>query len=279
MSESLRLLCVVAHPDDESLGMGGLLAKSAAEGVETFLVTATLGERGRIGTERPGAEIVAPVRERELRRAAEALGIRELFLLGYLDGELDRVDPVEAISKIASVVRRVRPHVVVTFAAEGGYGHPDHIAISQLAGGALVAAADARFEPAPGIELPEEPHAASKFYWMAWDESVWTAYRHAFGELVSRVDGVERKATPWPDWAVTTVVDTSAHRDTIWRAVGCHESQISGYARLAELPPELRAGLWDRQPFYRVWSTVNGGRELESDLFAGIRDPESASRA
>ena len=271
MPDPLRLLCVTAHPDDESLGFGGTLARAAAEGVETFLIAATLGERGRIGTERPGAEVVAPVRERELRAACAVLGVRELFRLGYLDGELDRVDAAEASGRIAALVRRIRPQVVVTFGAEGGYGHPDHIAISQLTGAALTAAADPGFDAADEAGRPLPPHAADKLYWMAWDEAVWAAYRHAFGDLVARVDGVERRASPWPAWAVTTVIDTSAHRDTIWRAVECHRSQISGYARLAELPPELRAGIWDRQTYYRVWSRVGVGRALESDLFAGIR--------
>ena len=72
MSEPLRLLCVLAHPDDESLGAGGLLAKCAAEGIETHLVTATRGERGRIGSERPGPEIAGPLRERAHRKPGAA---------------------------------------------------------------------------------------------------------------------------------------------------------------------------------------------------------------
>ena len=274
MPGPLRLLCVLAHPDDESLGCGGVLAKSAAEGVETYLVTATRGERGRIGSERPAPAVVGPVREAELWRAAGVLGLRELALLDYVDGDLDRTDAHEAASKIAAHVRRIRPHVVVTFAAEGSYGHPDHIAISQFTGAALVAAADPAFVPARGVELPDEPHRVDKLYWMAWDAASYELYQESIGgELRSRVDGIERRAAPWPAWAITTRVDAREHWPTVWRAVQCHASQISGYGGISQLAPERHRELWGgAQSFYRVFSLVNGGRGLEADLFAGLRD-------
>lgn len=76
---------------------------------------------------------------------------------------------------------------------------------------------------------------------------------------------------PWPEWAVTTRVDTADQWETVWEAVRCHASQIAVYQRLAELTPEHHAALWGRQTFYRVFSRVNGGRETEDDLFAGLR--------
>ena len=63
----------------------------------------------------------------------------------------------------------------------------------------------------------------------------WAAYQAAFKKLVFTVDGVERQATPWPDWALTTVVDTEAWRPTVWRAVSCHDSQVGAYAALKDL--------------------------------------------
>jgi LmbE family N-acetylglucosaminyl deacetylase len=89
--------------------------------------------------------------------------------------------------------------------------------------------------------------------------------------LSSTVDGIERHATPWPDWAVTTVIDTRAFWSTAWRAVSCHESQVSAYERLRDLSPQHHEALWGRQSFYRAFSTVNGGRARETDLFEGIR--------
>src|SRR6185369_14573015 len=144
MTAALRLMCVLAHPDDESLGTGGILAKYASEGVATYVVTATRGERGRFDDTgvSPGPAIVGRAREAELRAAAAALGVREVAFLDYLDAQLDRADPNEAVEKIAAHIRRVRPHVVVTFDPFGAYGHPDHIAISQFTTAAIVRAAD-----------------------------------------------------------------------------------------------------------------------------------------
>ncbi len=271
-------MAVLAHPDDESLGTGGILARYAAEGIETHLVTATRGERGRFrehrdGDGHPGPEALGRIREAELRAAAAVLGVREVSLLGYHDGDLDCADPREAIGRIVERVRRVRPQVVVTFAPEGGYGHPDHIAICQFTTAALVAAADPGQTPR---EAGPPPHAVSKLYYMAWPEAAMAAYQAAFKKLVSTVDGIERQAQPWPDWAITTIVDTRAHWPTVWRAVSCHDSQVANYERLAHLAPEHHEGLWGRQYFYRVFSRVNGGRRRETDLFEGLRGEPSA---
>jgi LmbE family N-acetylglucosaminyl deacetylase len=267
-------MAVLAHPDDESLGFGGILAKYAAEGVETFLVTATRGERGRYHGHRdddqhPGAAKLATIREAELRAAASVLGISELLLLDYRDQDLHGANPGEAVGRIVACLRRVRPDVVVTFGPDGAYGHPDHVAISQFTAAAMIAAADPGFTAGAGSTAP--PHAVSKFYYQAWPESTWAAYQAAFKKLVSTVDGVERQAVPWPDWAITTEIDTRAAWPTVWRAVSCHESQIGAYEHLKDLQPQHHEALWGRQCFYRVFSTVNGGRTRESDLFDGIR--------
>lgn len=276
MSDPLRLLAVLAHPDDESLGFGGTLAKCAAEGVETHLVTATHGQGGRFrghpqgAPEHPGGGTLAAIREKELRAAAAALGIRSVSLLGYEDKRLDAAPSREIIGRIVAHVRRVRPHVVLTFDPEGGYGHPDHVAISQFAMAAVVAAASPS-HAGEGADLA--PHAASKLYYVAWPASAWAAYQAAFRKMISHVDGVDREGRPWPDWAITTVIDTRRHWSTVWKAVSCHESQITAYEALAKLSPEHHEALWGWQSFYRVFSTVNGGRARETDLFAGLRPP------
>ena len=268
VASQLRLMCVLAHPDDESLGTGGVLAKSAAEGVATYLVTATRGERGRFGdcATSPGPEIVGRTREAELRAAAKELGLRDVEFLGYPDGGLDGVDAAEAIEKIVGHLRRIRPHVVVTFGPEGAYGHTDHIAISQLTTAALVCAADPAFAPSLGAHF-----RASKLYFIAWSEKKWTAYQAALKKLVFTANGVERQATAWPEWAITTVIDTSEVWPTVWRAVSCHKTQMSIYRKLAELPDEHQRGLWGTQEFYRVYSDVNGGSRSETDVFEGLR--------
>jgi LmbE family N-acetylglucosaminyl deacetylase len=266
-------MAVLAHPDDESLGFGGTLAKYAAEGVDVFLLTATRGQSGRYrgrppgDPDHPGASALAEIRERELRAAAAALGVREVSLLDYRDAQLDRADAREAVSAIAAHFRRVRPDVVVTFGPDGAYGHPDHIAICQFTTAAVVAAADSTRNGSS-----QAPHAVSKLYYLAWPASTWAAYEAAVKKLVSTVDGVERQAVPWPDWAITTQIETGAFWPTVWRAVSCHQSQIAAYERLRDLAPDDHEGLWGRQSFYRVFSRVNGGRARETDVFEGLRE-------
>ena len=157
----LKLLCVLAHPDDESLGMGGTLARNASEGAETYLVTATRGERGWFGGEKdnPGPAALGTMLEAELRCASETLGIREVCFMDYIDGELDQAPSDEAVAMIVSHIRRIKPDVVITFAPDGAYGHPDHIAICQFTTAAVVCAADPNY-----VDTSGEPHRISKLY-------------------------------------------------------------------------------------------------------------------
>jgi len=274
---SLKLMAMLAHPDDESLGVGGTLARYAAEGVETSVITATRGQSGRYrghprgAPEHPGPEALARIRESELAGAAAALGIGDLALLNYADGALDTADPQTIIAELAGHLRRVRPQVVLTFSPDGAYGHPDHIAISQFAQAAIVAAADASFDGGGHLDRAAAAHTVSKFYYIAWPRPTWTAYEEAFRTLVSTVDGVDRHVTAWPDWSITTTIDTSAYWETVWRAVSCHESQTVAYERLWKLSPASHAALWGSQSFYRAFSLVNGGRRRETDLFEGLR--------
>src|SRR5262245_34830508 len=183
-SEDLRLMAVVAHPDDESLGMGGTLARYADEGAQILVLTATRGERGRNGESRDTAPAqLGALREAELRKACGVLGVSEVRLLGYPDGALDQVDPLEAVPSIAAHIRRFKPHVVLTFGPEGAYGHPDHIAISQFTTAAVVLAAGAA----------QEAHQVAKLYYMAWTKGKWDAYQAALKTLTVKVGGVERQ--------------------------------------------------------------------------------------
>jgi LmbE family N-acetylglucosaminyl deacetylase len=205
------------------------------------------------------------------------LGISEVRCLGYPDGALDQVDPCEAAAAIATHIRRFRPHVILTFGPDGAYGHPDHIAISQLTTAAIVRAAHPH--DTQDSHLTDPPHQVSKLYYMAWTKGKWDAYQAALKKLTATVDGVERLATPWPDWAVTTVIDTASHWPTVWRAVSCHETQMSIYRNLHDLSDDYHRALWGSQEFYRVFSVVNGGRRLETDLFEGLREHESTCRS
>ena len=273
MTATRRLMVVAAHPDDETLGFGGAFARYASEGAETFLVTATRGNRGRYcghapgSPEHPGEAALSEIRAAELQAAATVLGIGRVATLGYEDGQLDRVPADMALTAIVREIRRARPDVVLTFPPDGAYGHPDHIAISQLATAATVASADANFGAAAGLGAA---HAVSKLYYLAWGAPAWAAYQAAFKKLVATVDGVERQATAWPDWAITTVIDTRPWSGVVSRAVSCHRSQVSAYAALNALDPTQLEALWGSLSFYRAYSLVNAGRQRESDLFEGF---------
>ena len=268
MAARLKLMCVLAHPDDESLGFGGTLARYGAEGVETHLVTATRGERGWSSADpRPEPAESGRIREAELRAAARALGVARLDLLDYRDGALDRANAAEAIAAIVRHIRVARPQVVATFGPDGAYGHPDHIAISQLTTAALVRAADPSYRPAD--ELPAHP--VSKLYHRAFVPAELERYQRVFGRLAMDVDGVERGALAWPDWSATTRVDARAHWRTVARAVRCHRSQLPPDGALARLSDAEHAALWGCQGYLRAMSLVNGGRAAETDLFEGLR--------
>ncbi len=270
MTKKLKLMCVLAHPDDESLGNGGVLAKYAAEGIETYLVTATRGERGWFGRqeEYPGREALGKIREAELYAAAKELGLHRVDFLDYIDGDLDQAPPQAAIEKIVVHLRRVKPQVVLTFGPDGSYGHPDHIAISQFTTAATVCAADPTFVDAEQLA----PHRVSKLYYMAATRELLEVYQSVFGDLVMHVDGIERRSIGWPRWAVTTSINAQAYLSTVKRAVRCHNSQLPAYSLFENVSEEQLHVLWGMQTYYRVFSLKNGGRGIEDDLFDGLQE-------
>ncbi|MBA2680647.1 MAG: PIG-L family deacetylase [Ktedonobacteraceae bacterium] len=269
MTQPLKLMCILAHPDDESLGTGGILAKYATEGIETYLITATRGERGWYGDERehPGLDILGRTREAELQAAAKVLGIQQVHFLDYMDGDLDQAHPAEIIAKIVGYLRRVKPDVVVTFDAEGSYGHPDHIAISQFTTAAIMEAAN----PSSSYYQDLPAHSVAKLYYMAATKEMLAVYQSVFGELVMHIDDVERRGQGWLNWAITTKIDAEPYWQTVWQAVHCHRSQIPAYSRLEQVSEAQHKVLWNSQTYYRVFSRVNGGRKMEHDLFEGLR--------
>jgi LmbE family N-acetylglucosaminyl deacetylase len=127
-----RLLGVFAHPDDEVFCAGGTLALAAGAGAEVMIVSATRGEQGQIRDQAAATRrTLAGVREDELRAAAAELGVQRVQVLAYPDGTLPHHRPSLGAA-ITGIMRQFDPDTVVTFGADGGYGHPDHVAISEL---------------------------------------------------------------------------------------------------------------------------------------------------
>src|SRR5215216_2641319 len=267
MIDGLKLLAIFPHPDDETLGLGSTLARYSAEGVETYLICATRGERDWFDSEGPdpGFEGVARIREAELRCAAEQLGLHEVCFLDYIDGDLDQAKPQEILAKLVTQIRRIKPHVVVTFSPDGAYGHPDHIALSQFTNGALVCAADGTFASS------EPAHRVSKFYYMVDSLEVVQAANESFGGISMDVDGVTRHHVGWQDWEITSQLDNQKSMDRVHAAIQCHKSQLPGYGPIGEWSAEELIRVFGTGHFYRAFSLVNGGRKAETDLFEGLR--------
>ena len=163
MKESKKILSVLAHPDDETFGMGGTLAYYASQGVEVHLICATRGEAGDVKPELlKDFDSIAERRESELRCAADTLGLKKVTFLGYRDsgmnGSEDNQNPSafinapfeEVVGKIVSYIRDFKPDVVLTFDPVGGYHHPDHIYIQKATVAAFEAASDAEQYPESG---------------------------------------------------------------------------------------------------------------------------------
>jgi LmbE family N-acetylglucosaminyl deacetylase len=132
VNEPRRLLCVFAHPDDESYGPGGTIARYALEGAEVFLLMFTCGEAGTIGISRDiPRERLSGLRTDELAAACDALGVAEHRILGTPDRGVEDIDPSWAVDQIVRDIQKYRPHVLLTFHHKGISGHADHIAVAR----------------------------------------------------------------------------------------------------------------------------------------------------
>jgi N-acetyl-1-D-myo-inositol-2-amino-2-deoxy-alpha-D-glucopyranoside deacetylase len=282
-TEAFSLLAVQPHPDDESIGMGGTLARYSAEGMRTTLVTATRGEVGEILDKdldpKEAAPRLASIREAELRNAVKIMGVTELVFLGYEDSGMAglprnrepatfwQADEEEAIGRLIQVVRRVRPQVMVTQNEFGGYGHPDHIKTHRVAIGAFYYAGD--LERFPG----GEPFRPSKLYYSAFPKSL----LKQMAEAMERA-GVENRFSsdgePPPfavsDDRVTTWLDISPFLDKKLAAMRAHRTQIPEDSWFMKLSEVLGPQAWRMETFERVRSSVDAPVP-ETDLFAGLR--------
>jgi LmbE family N-acetylglucosaminyl deacetylase len=171
-ARSARLLGVFAHPDDETFCAGGTFARYAKDGAETMVVSATRGQAGQIRDARVATRhTIAAVRETELRLACERLGVTHVRCWDYLDGTLAEADFPGLVGQVVQLIREFRPQAVVSFGPDGGYGHPDHIAISAAVTAGCQQAGDPANYPdqlATGL-APHEPDRLYHCYFPAHD--------------------------------------------------------------------------------------------------------------
>jgi len=286
--EQLRLMCVHAHPDDESSKGAATMAKYVREGVDVLVVTCTGGERGSVlnpAMDRPEVWAdIAAIRRVEMDRAREILGVRQEWL-GFVDSGLPEGDPPpplpaegfacqpleEAVRRLVAGVRRHRPHVMTTYDENGGYPHPDHVRCHEVSVAAFDAAGDPDAYPESGP--PWQP--LKLYYNVGWHKERIIALHEA---MVAR--GLPSPYVDWlADWQdrpedrdrVTTRVpcaDYFAIRD---QALVAHATQVDPAGRWFAVPLEVQRAVWPTEDFQLARSLVDS-RPPEDDLFAGVRE-------
>ena len=275
------LLAVLAHPDDETFGCGGTLAKYAASGVDVSLVCATRGEVGEISDSRLAkSSNLGRVREKELRAACNVLGIKDLYVLGYRDSGMagtpdnDHSDSLykasqdEVIGRITEIIRKVRPQIVVTFDQKGGYGHPDHIAIHRATQDAFWAAgSESSFSQMSLDGL--KPHQPSKLYYMTFPRSMFREFQKAIVEedIDSDFAKMDVETMGTPDEDITTVINVNEFAEVKEKAALCHRTQIQGDGVFDWMPTSLRKKFVSTEHLVRDYPPPKGGHDVEMDLF------------
>jgi mycothiol S-conjugate amidase len=282
--ERLCLLSIQAHPDDEASKGAGTVARYHAEGVRTVLVTCTGGEEGEIlnpAADRPEVRAEMPaIRLRELARSAEIIGYDVVELLGYRDSGMPdtpanarpdafaNVDFDAAVCRLVAVIRRERPHVVITYPDEqSAYPHPDHLRVHDVSVPAFERAGDPDAYPEAG--LPWQP---LKLYYSVWSRKRMEIMHRRFGEL-----GLESPfdetwfERPSQDDRITTSVDITEFAETRLDALLAHETQVDPTSPFwFGLPRQELAAIHPYDDYILARSLVDA--ELpESDLLAGVR--------
>lgn len=285
MPEPLTLMIVHAHPDDECIGTGGLLARAHAESVRTVLVTCTLGEEGEIVVPEwdtpENHAILADIRRKELDAAVQILGVTDLEILPYRDsGMMGRpsndhpecfwqADLDEATERLVRLVRQHRPQVLMSYNEEGGYGHPDHINAHKITAAAFAAAGDPVKYPDAGA-----PWTTSKLYYISARRALclkaWESMRER--GLPTPLDEEGFDASRYvDDLRITTAIDVSAYLPQKLAALREHRTQIKPDWFWLAVPEDVRADLFNCEYFIRVASRVAVPEGEETDVFAGLR--------
>jgi N-acetyl-1-D-myo-inositol-2-amino-2-deoxy-alpha-D-glucopyranoside deacetylase/mycothiol S-conjugate amidase len=282
----------MAHPDDESFGPGGTLALYAKRGVAVHLICATRGEAGMVEQELlEQHESVADLREHELRCAAEILGLKSVHFLDYRDsgmvGSEDNRHPnaliaapiEQVIQQITYHIRRIKPQVVLTFDPQGGYGHPDHIAVHKASTAAFHAAGDGT--QFPGAELP---HSPQKLYYTTFPrrQLKWLVrLMPLLGQdprKFGRNNDIDLVEITNQDFPIHTKIDYREVLEERERAAACHTSQLAGGPpRRGVLGRIFRVISSRTQDTYMLAHPTSAQGRLEGDLFEGVIPSSEAS--
>lgn len=279
-----RLLAILAHPDDESFGPGGTLAKYAREGVEVHVAICTDGAAGSVTEAFEGARgRLAEVRKQELEAAVEILGVR-LHMLGFRDSgyigdpankdpqSFMNIDAEQAVRRVVQLMRSIRPQVVITHDETGGYFHPDHIKAHEVTVEAIHAAGDPDQYP----EIGPQSYKPQRLYYTAFPDRWLRLYR-----VIMRLRGQDpRRMGRNQDVDFTNLgrpmselharINTFDAWDIKMAASAEHRSQGGGSGGFAGwMPHWLQRRLFSREYFIRGYPPAADGRRIQ-DLFEGV---------
>ena len=274
------LLAVLAHPDDESFGLGGTLALYASKGYNVYYVCATRGEAGTVDEEHlKGFKDTAEMRTDELMRAAKELGLKEVFFLGYRDSGMPGMEdnkhpnaqinaPVEEVAaKVVKYIRDLKPEVVLTFDPIGGYKHPDHIHIHKATVLAFEKADDVSFHPEAGS--PFKPQA---LYFQVFPKALLRAavrLMPLFGKdptKFGRNGDINIKELADVTFPIHVRLDVRSAADAKQKASACHASQGGGQMRRGLMGFVTRM-FGENEDYMRAYPPVQPGEKRKKDLF------------
>ena len=277
------ILAILAHPDDESFGMGGTLAYYAQQGHAVYLVCATRGEAGMMdSTLLDGFASTAEKREAELRCAVKMLGLKDTYFLGYRDsgmpGSEDNKHPNALIKKsaekvagdIVKYIRELKPDIVLTFDPIGGYRHPDHIHIHQATKLAYEKADEATFHPEAGS--PFKPLALYYHVFPRWFLRIMTRIMPIFGmnpRRWGRNKDIDLKALAEVHFPTHVKVNIRSVIEIKREASACHASQ-GGIQMRSGLMGFVIKIFGEHEGFMRAYPPVNGKIKITKDLFEDL---------
>lgn len=277
------ILAVLAHPDDESFGLGGTLALYASKGYDTYLVCATRGEVGTVDEEYlNGFKDIAELRTEELTRAAKHLGLKEVFFLGYRDSGMPGTDdnkhpdaqinhPIaEVAGHIVKYIRDLKPDVVITFDPIGGYKHPDHIHVHQATLLAFEKADDPTFHPEAGS--PFKPRALYYQVFPRWFLKWMTRLLSLTGKDPTkwgRNGDINLKELAEVEFPVHVRLDIRSVSEIKKQAGAQHASQ-GGVGMRRGLMGFVSRVFGEKEDYMRAYPPVNGRFRRKHDLFDGI---------
>lgn len=266
MSAPLRILAIYAHPDDE-LATGGILAKYAHQGADITLVCATRGEAATIYCDDCATrETLAAVRTAELECCCRHLGIARLEWLDWPDGGVQSVSEPAALAQLTPILRRLRPHILLSHAPHGGYPHPDHLGVHSRVVAAFHAAADPNFGPEFGPAW-----ATPKLYVRVIPEAAFDLVP-GFRDYRVQLGGQALPFQADPPEHIHCSIDTSAWVDARLAGWQCHLSQHNPNGVFSALPEEMQRLVYGHEHLRLFAHHLPAALPPHDGLEAGLND-------